>query len=109
MKPQWQGFGDQSFDPGVTLKEIAECLEKWNCENVQLFNTCTKDMTGEGYIFAPYKGLDGNGVDPEEVQEMWKWVQTMDKAAYNTINWLMINKMTLLIIPPPPPPPPPDQ
>ncbi len=105
---QWKGFGDQSFDPGITLKEIAESLEKWSYENVGQFNTCTKDMVGEGYILAPYKGLSGNsGVDLEEIQEMWKWIQSMDKGAYNTINWLLINKTTLLIIPPPPPPPPP--
>ncbi len=102
---QWKGFGDQSFDPGITLKEIAKSLEKWNYENIAQFNSCTKDMVGEGYIFAPYKGLNPDGVQKEQVQEMWKWIQGMDKGAYNTINWLMLGKMTLLIIPPPPPPP----
>lgn len=97
--------GNQSFEVGVTLKHIAECVKEWNAENYEQYNNLTR-IHGGTRIFAPMKYA--NGVNGDMIKEIWGVTQAMDRASYDALNW-MLTGVCYFILPPPPPPPPPGE
>ena len=91
-------FGDQPADI-LYLKHRAREIEDYTPEQMARYNECTDRMNGRYYLVWTDKDKEGNGNDAN-IREQWAEDQNLNKAAYNTLNWLLLHKGRQIILPP---------